>query len=52
MGFGLSGGFSSQDQASTGPLSVIGGGRGVSPWLIGALALGVFVVAVLWLRKK
>lgn len=52
MGFGLSGGFSSQDQASTGPLSVVGGGRGVSPWLIGAIvAAAVVVVLVLFKRK-
>lgn len=48
--FGFSAGLS--DQAATGPLSVVGGGRGVPAWLIGALALGAFVVVVLWLRKK
>lgn len=48
--FGVSGSYSNTDQASAGPLSVTGGGQGVSPWLIGVLAVAVIVGAVLVLK--
>lgn len=50
--FGISGSYSQTDQLAQGPLSVVGGGRGVSPWLIAGIVIAAALVLIVWLKGK